>query len=48
MKLVVLPMPAPAGTKTYASVSSDIVVAGSAKTKSPKLVEDFLKYFQTS
>jgi raffinose/stachyose/melibiose transport system substrate-binding protein len=47
VKLVVLPMPAPAGTKTMASVSSDIVVAGSAKTKSPKLVEDFMKYFQT-
>jgi raffinose/stachyose/melibiose transport system substrate-binding protein len=44
VKLVVLPFPAPAGTKTYASVSSDIVLAGSAKTKSPKLVADFLKY----
>jgi raffinose/stachyose/melibiose transport system substrate-binding protein len=47
-KLVVLPFPAPDGTKTYLSVSSDIVVAGSAKTKSPKLVEDFLKYFQSA
>jgi raffinose/stachyose/melibiose transport system substrate-binding protein len=48
VKLVVLPIPAPAGTKTYLSVSSDTVVAGSAKTKSPKLVADFLKYFQSA
>ena len=48
VKLVVLPFPAPAGTKTYLSVSSDIVVAGSAKTKSPKLVADFLKFFQSA
>jgi raffinose/stachyose/melibiose transport system substrate-binding protein len=39
----VLTMPSPSGT-TYASVSSDQVLAGSAKTKSPKLVQDFLKY----
>jgi raffinose/stachyose/melibiose transport system substrate-binding protein len=42
--LTVLPFVAPKGSKTYLSVSSDISVAGSAKTKSPKLVADFLKY----
>ena len=43
--LVVLPMPAPSGTtRTYARCSSDIAVAGNAKTKSLKLVEDFMKY----
>lgn len=42
--LTVLPFVAPKGTKTYLSVSSDIAAAGSAKTKSPKLVADFLKY----
>lgn len=41
--LTVLTMPSPSGT-TYASVSSDQVLAASAKTKSPKLVQDFLKY----
>jgi raffinose/stachyose/melibiose transport system substrate-binding protein len=41
--LTVLTMPAPSGT-TYASVSSDQVLAASAKTKSPKLVQDFLKF----
>jgi raffinose/stachyose/melibiose transport system substrate-binding protein len=41
--LTVLPMPSPAGT-TYASVSSDQVIAASAKTKSPKLVQQFLAY----
>ena len=44
VKLTVLPFPAPAGTKTYASVSSDEAIAASAKTKSPKLVEEFLAY----
>jgi raffinose/stachyose/melibiose transport system substrate-binding protein len=41
--LTVLTLPSPSGT-TYASVSSDQVLAASAKTKSPKLVTDFLKY----
>ncbi|MDH2444866.1 extracellular solute-binding protein [Amnibacterium sp. CER49] len=41
--LTVLPLPSPSGT-TYASVSSDQVVAASAKTKSPKLVQQFLSY----
>ena len=45
VKLVVLPFPAPAGTPTLLSLSSDTVVTGSAKTKSPELVRDFLKYF---
>ncbi len=44
VKLTVLPFPAPAGLKTYASVSSDEAIAASAKTKSPKLVTDFLAY----
>ncbi|HEY8318817.1 MAG TPA: extracellular solute-binding protein [Amnibacterium sp.] len=44
VKLTVLPFPAPAGVKTYASVSSDEAIAASAKTKSPKLVEEFLAY----
>ena len=42
--LVILPIAAPAGTKTYLSVSADQSVAASAKTKSPKLVQSFLKY----
>jgi raffinose/stachyose/melibiose transport system substrate-binding protein len=41
--LTVLTLPSPTGT-TYASVSSDQVVAASAKTKSPKLVQQFLAY----
>lgn len=41
--LTVLTLPSPSG-KTYASVSSDQAIAGSAKTKSPKLVQDFLKF----
>lgn len=41
--LTVLPFPSPTGT-TYASISSDQVLAASAKTKSPKLVQDFLKW----
>jgi raffinose/stachyose/melibiose transport system substrate-binding protein len=44
VKLQVLPFPAPAGLKTYASVSSDQAIAASAKTKSPKLVTEFLAY----
>jgi raffinose/stachyose/melibiose transport system substrate-binding protein len=43
--LTVLPFAAPKGTDTFLSVSSDISVAGSAKTKSPKLVADFLEFF---
>ena len=43
VNLVALPFPAPSGT-TYASVSSDVSVAGSAHTKSPKLVASFLAY----
>ncbi|MDP9884539.1 raffinose/stachyose/melibiose transport system substrate-binding protein [Sinomonas atrocyanea] len=45
--LEVLPVPAPSGVKPYLSVSSDISVAGSAKTKSPKLVADFIKFLTT-
>jgi raffinose/stachyose/melibiose transport system substrate-binding protein len=41
--LVALPFPAPAGT-TYASVSSDTSIAGSAHTRSPKLVASFLAF----
>jgi raffinose/stachyose/melibiose transport system substrate-binding protein len=41
--LVALPFPAPSG-QTYASVSSDVSIAGNAHTKSPKLVASFLAY----
>jgi len=41
--LVALPFPAPSGT-TYASVSSDVSIAGNAHTRSPKLVASFLAY----
>lgn len=42
--LNVHPVPAPEGFDTYLSVSSDFSVAGSAKTKSPKLVAEFLEF----
>lgn len=42
--LNVHPVPAPEGYDTYLSVSSDFSVAGSAQTKSPKLVADFLEF----
>ena len=42
--LEVLPVAAPKGTKTYLSLSADQSLAASAKTKSPKLAADFLKY----
>ena len=44
VKLIALPVGAPEGTKTYLSLSADQGVAASAKTKSPKLATDFLKY----
>ncbi|GAA3756828.1 extracellular solute-binding protein [Microbacterium kribbense] len=44
VKLVVLPVPAPDGAKTYLSLSADQSVTASAKTKSPKLAQEFLKY----
>ncbi len=44
VKLVALPFPAPKGLTTYGAVTSDIGLAGNAKTKSPKLVADFLKF----
>jgi raffinose/stachyose/melibiose transport system substrate-binding protein len=43
VNLVALPFPAPSG-QTYASVSSDVSVAGNAHTKSPKLVASFLAF----
>lgn len=43
VNLVALPFPAPSG-QTWASVSSDVSMAGSAHTKSPKLVASFLSY----
>ena len=43
VNLVVLPFPATSGT-TYASLSSDVSVTGSAHTKSPKLVASFLAF----
>ncbi|MGN8026470.1 ABC transporter substrate-binding protein [Microbacterium sp. 22242] len=44
VKLEILPVPAPSGTKTYLAVSADQSVAASAKTKSPKLATSFMKY----
>lgn len=44
VKLVVLGLGAPEGTKSYLTVASNQGLAGNAKTKSPKLVADFLKY----
>ena len=41
--LVAMGMPAPVD-KNYLTISSDIGLAGNAKTKSPKLVEDFIKF----
>jgi raffinose/stachyose/melibiose transport system substrate-binding protein len=41
--LVALGAPSPAD-KNYLTISSDIGLAGNAKTKSPKLVEDFIKF----
>jgi raffinose/stachyose/melibiose transport system substrate-binding protein len=47
VKLIALPFPAPQGTDTYLTVSSDLGLAGNAKTQSPKLVTDFLKFSVT-
>jgi raffinose/stachyose/melibiose transport system substrate-binding protein len=47
VKLIALPFPAPQGTDTYATVTSDLGLAGNAKTESPKLVTDFLKFAVT-
>lgn len=44
VKLIALGFPAPSGQKTYLAVTSDLGLAGNAKTKSPKLVTDFLKF----
>lgn len=44
VKLIALPVGAPQGTKTYLSLSADQGVTASAKTKSPKLATNFLKY----
>ena len=44
VKLIALPIPAAQGTDTYLAVTSDLGLAGNAKTESPKLVEDFLKF----
>jgi raffinose/stachyose/melibiose transport system substrate-binding protein len=41
--LVAMGAPSPA-KKNYLTISSDIGLAGNAKTKSPKLVEDFIKF----
>ncbi len=43
VKLVALPVPAPKG-KTYMAVTSDLGLSGNKKTKSPKLVTDFIKF----
>ena len=44
VKLVAMPIPAPQGTQTYLTVSANQGLAGNAKTKSPKLVSDFLAF----
>jgi raffinose/stachyose/melibiose transport system substrate-binding protein len=44
VNLVALGFPAPEGTKPYLAVTSNVGLAGNAKTKSPKLVEDFIKF----
>jgi raffinose/stachyose/melibiose transport system substrate-binding protein len=41
--LIALPFPSPSGA-TYLSLSSDITIAGSSHTKSPKLVASFLEF----
>ncbi len=42
--LTVLPFPAPQGVNTLLSVSSNTGLVASAKTKSPKLVSEFIDY----
>jgi raffinose/stachyose/melibiose transport system substrate-binding protein len=42
--LVALGMPAPQGTESLLTVSANQGLAGNAKTQSPKLVADFLKF----
>jgi raffinose/stachyose/melibiose transport system substrate-binding protein len=42
--LTVLPMPAPSGYETYLMAGTPDALAGNAKTKSPKLVTDFLSW----
>jgi len=42
---VVLPMPGPDASETYLGTTAELALAGNAKTKSPKLVKEFLKYF---
>jgi raffinose/stachyose/melibiose transport system substrate-binding protein len=44
VKLVALPFPAPNGSKTYITLNVNIGLAGNKKTKSPKLVEDVIKF----
>lgn len=46
--LVALGVPAPKGTKQYLAVTSDLGLAANKKTKSPKLVQDFIKFSVTS
>lgn len=40
---VILPMPAPGASQTYLGTTSELALAGNAKTKSPNLVKKFLK-----
>jgi raffinose/stachyose/melibiose transport system substrate-binding protein len=44
VKLVALAFPAPQGLKTYITLNVNVGLAGNKKTKSPKLVEDFIKF----
>jgi raffinose/stachyose/melibiose transport system substrate-binding protein len=44
VSLVTLPVPVAEGKKNYLALTSNIGLSGNAKTKSPKLVEDFIKF----
>lgn len=42
---VIISMPAPGVSETYLGTTAELALAGNAKTKSPKLVKKFLKFF---
>ncbi|GLY81991.1 ABC transporter substrate-binding protein [Actinoallomurus iriomotensis] len=44
VKLTVVPFPSPSG-RTYLTAATSDGIAGNARTKSPKLVADFIKWF---
>jgi raffinose/stachyose/melibiose transport system substrate-binding protein len=47
VNLVALPLPAPQGTDNYLALTSNIGLAGNAKTESPELVKDFISFLAT-